>query len=181
MLVPSTIGTRKTGLTTEGLCVRTGRNGYRRLRSILDYRAVKLQFSFVYAIEGMLLIDPMMLKHIKVDVSTIASWTDVDGVLDWKHDWTALQWLHVIDVRYHDGSGGYPSTTAIARDRRVAVLGVCSLEPIPIYSMSWFSAIVHVDARNMLPVGWRIPSSCHTCRTRCNIDIYHRILHNRNA
>lgn len=73
MLVPSTTGTRTTGLTAVGLCVRTGRNGYSRLRSILDYRAVKLQFSFVYPMEGMLLIDPMMLEHIKVDFSTIAS------------------------------------------------------------------------------------------------------------
>jgi hypothetical protein len=42
----------------------------------------------------------------------------------------------VIDVGYHDGSGGSPSTTAIAHDRRVAVLGACFLKPIPTYSMS---------------------------------------------
>lgn len=66
MLVPSTTGTRTTGLTIEGLCVvRTGRNSYSRLRSILDYRAVKLQFSFVYPIEGMLLIDPMNARTYK--------------------------------------------------------------------------------------------------------------------
>jgi hypothetical protein len=73
MLVPLTRGNRKTGLTTESLCIRTGRNGYGRLRPILDYKAVKLHFSFIYAIERMLLIDPMMLEHVKVNASTIAS------------------------------------------------------------------------------------------------------------
>jgi hypothetical protein len=90
-LAPSTTGTWKTGLTTESLYVGTGRNGYSRLKPILDYRPAKLQLSFVYAIEGMLLIDPMVLEHIRANVSAIASRADVDCVSDWKHGRTALQ------------------------------------------------------------------------------------------